>query len=124
MRNRFLAVMFALVMTLMLVPTVAMAEDADPTSGFCGGDTTAEKNSTISDSVNVYGVDTLFSIDIYENVKWRLDKNENAGDTYTLTLTGSAIMADYRKGSVRPWDDYASKITKLVVESSVTSVGS
>ena len=125
MKNRFLAVMFALVMTLMLVPTVVMAQGTGTNlTGFCGGDTTAEKNSTISDSVNVYGVDTLFSIDIYENVKWRLDKNENAGDTYTLTLTGSGIMADYRKGSVRPWINYASKITKLVVGSGVTSVGS
>ena len=121
MKKRMLSLLLALVMVLVLVPTVALAEDAS-LAGFCGGDANTEKFGTITGKTWVYGNLTTFSTDIYKNVSWRLD--ENGTDTYTLTLSGSGKMADYLAGSVRPWNSYASKITKLIVEDGVSSVGS
>ena len=121
MKKRILSLLLALVMVLVLVPTVALAEDAS-LAGFCGGDANTEKFETITGKTWVYGNLTTFSTDIYKNVSWRLD--ENGTDTYTLTLSGSGKMADYLAGSVRPWNSYASKITKLIVEDGVSSVGS
>lgn len=121
MKKRMLSLLLALVMVLTILPTVALAEDAS-LAGFCGGDANAEKFETITGKTWVYGNLTTFSTDIYKNVSWRLD--ENGTDTYTLTLSGSGKMADYLAGSVRPWNSYASKITKLIVEDGVSSVGS
>lgn len=121
MKKRILSLLLALVMVLVLVPTVALAEDAS-LAGFCGGDANTEKFETITGKTWVYGNLTTFSTDIYKNVSWRLD--ENGTDTYTLTLSGSGKMADYLAGSVQPWNSYASKITKLIVEDGVSSVGS
>ena len=121
MKKRMLSLLLALVMVLVFVPTVALAEDAS-LAGFCGGDANTEKFETITGKTWVYGNLTTFSTDIYKNVSWRLD--ENGTDTYTLTLSGSGKMADYLAGSVRPWNSYASKITKLIVEDGVSSVGS
>lgn len=121
MKKRILSLLLALVMVLTILPTVALAEDAS-LAGFCGGDANAEKEKTITGATWVYGVKTDFSTDIYKNVSWRLDKNGT--DTYTLTLSGSGKMADYLAEKVRPWYSYASKITKLIVEDGVSSVGS
>ena len=121
MKKRILSLLLALVMVLTILPTVALAEDAW-LAGFCGGDANAEKEKTITGATWVYGVKTDFSTDIYKNVSWRLDKNGT--DTYTLTLSGSGKMADYLAEKVRPWYSYASKITKLIVEDGVSSVGS
>lgn len=121
MKKRILSLLLALVMVLTILPTVALAEDASLV-GFCGGDANTEKFETITGKTWVYGNLTTFSTDIYKNVSWRLD--ENGTDTYTLTLSGSGKMADYLAGSVRPWNSYASKITKLIVEDGVSSVGS
>ena len=117
--KKLLAIMLALIMVLAMVP--AMADDP-VLQGYCGGDANAEKIDTITDKTWVYGKETIFSTDIYKNVSWRLD--ENGTDTYTLTLSGSGKMADYLAGKVRPWNSYASKITKLIVEDGVSSVGS
>ena len=117
--KKLLAIMLALIMVLAMVP--ALADDPVP-QGYCGGDASTEWFETITGTTWVYGTKTNFSTDIYKNVRWRLDKNGT--DTYTLTLSGSGKMADYRAGSVRPWKDYASKITKLIVEDGVSSVGS
>lgn len=121
MKKRILSLLLALVMVLTILPTVALAEGAS-LAGFCGGDANTEKFETITGNTWVYGKPTTFSTDIYKNVSWRLDKNGT--DTYTLTLSGSGKMADYLAGSVRPWNSYASKITKLIVEDGVSSVGS
>lgn len=121
MKKRMLSLLLALVMVLTILPTVALAEDAS-LAGFCGGDANTEKFETITGATWVHGKQTDFSTDIYKNVSWRLD--ENGTDTYTLTLSGSGKMADYLAGSVRPWYSYASKITKLIVEDGVSSVGS
>ncbi|MDO4390365.1 MAG: leucine-rich repeat protein [Clostridia bacterium] len=117
--KKLLAIMLALVMVLAMVPALA---DDQVTQGYCGGDVNAEKFNTITGTTWVYGTKTNFSTDIYKNVSWRLD--ENGTGTYTLTLSGSGKMADYLAGKVRPWNSYASKITKLIVENGVSSVGS
>ena len=117
--KKTLAIMLALIMVLAMVP--ALADDPVP-QGYCGGDANTEKVGTIIGKTWVYGALTDFSTDIYKNVSWRLD--ENGTDTYTLTLSGSGKMADYLAGKVRPWNSYASKITKLIVEDGVSSVGS
>ena len=117
--KKILAIMLALIMVLAMVP--ALADDPVP-QGYCGGDEKTEWSETITGKTWVYDKQTGFSTDIYKNVSWRLDKNGT--DTYTLTLSGSGKMADYLAGNVRPWNSYASKITKLIVEDGVSSVGS
>ena len=117
--KKLLAIMLALVMVLAMVPALA---DEPVLQGYCGGDEKTEWSETITGKTWVYDKQTGFSTNIYKNVRWRLDKNGT--DTYTLTLSGSGKMADYLAGSVRPWKDYASKITKLIVEDGVSSVGS
>ena len=118
--KKLLAIMLALIMVLAMVPALA---EGPVLQGYCGGEANnTEKVGTITGKTWVYGVQTDFSTDIYKNVSWRLD--ENGTDTYTLTLSGSGKMADYLAASVRPWNSYASKITKLIVEDGVSSVGS
>ena len=121
MKKRLWAVLLTICLVAALLPTTALAADS-VLQGYCGGDANTEKSATITGTTWVYGVKTSFSTDIYKNVSWRLDKNGT--DTYTLTLSGSGKMADYLAGSVRPWNSYASKITKLIVEDGVSSVGS
>ena len=119
--KKFISVLLALVMALSLCAT-AWADDPVLT-GFCGADSSSEKAETLTGNTWVYGTKTPFSTDIYKNVSWKLEKNGET-DTYTMTISGSGAMADYLAGSVRPWNSYAGKITKLVVESGVTTVGS
>lgn len=108
-------------------PTPASPETAgDETkamSGNCGGDESAQQTSTITGKTWEYGEQKDFSINIYDNAKWALTSNGD-GSTYTLTISGKGAMADYLSGAVRPWNDYASSITKLIVEDGITSVGS
>lgn len=42
----------------------------------------------------------------------------------TLTITGSGAMADYSDAAPAPWQDCPTKITTVVVESGVTTIGS
>ena len=117
MKKRLLAWILVLMLAVTLLPTAALAEDAS-LAGFCGGDANAELAETITGSTWA----GPYSIDIYKNVRWQLDKNED--NAYTLTLSGSGVMADYLAGSARPWNTYAKSITKLVVEDGISSVGS
>ena len=119
--KKLISVLLALVMALSLCAT---AWAGDPVlTGFCGADSTSEKAETITGNTWVYGTKTPFSTDIYKNVSWKLEKNGET-DTYTMTISGSGAMADYLAGSARPWNSYVGKITKLVVENGVTTVGS
>lgn len=97
---RLLSALLALAMLFALMPTAAFAEGSDPpTSGHCG----AKGNE--------------------ENVTWSLDSDG------TLTISGTGKMADYGKANnssvykIPPWDDHRDKITKLVVQAGVTSIG-
>ena len=70
MKKRILSLLLALVMVLVLVPTVALAEDTPAMSGTCG----ASGNEN--------------------NVKWELNDVDGDGN-YTLTISGTGAMADY-----------------------------
>lgn len=51
-----------------------------------------------------------------QNLTWSIDGN-------VLTISGSGPMNDYRKASDQPWYKYRSSVTKVVVNSGVTTVG-
>ena len=70
MKKRILSLLLALVMVLVLVPTVALAEDTPAMSGTCG----ASGNEN--------------------NVKWELTDVDGDGN-YTLTISCTGAMADY-----------------------------
>ena len=98
--KKTLAIMLALIMVLAMVPALA---DDPPTSGNCGASGNENK------------------------VTWKLEQNnaDTANPTYTLTISGSGAMADYKDTGWRsqPWGTYAEKITKFVVEEGVTVIG-
>lgn len=98
MKKRILSLLLALVMVLVLVPTVALAEDTPAMSGTCG----ASGNEN--------------------NVKWELTDVDGDGN-YTLTISGTGAMADYTGWQKQPWKGYANQITKFVVEDGVTTIG-
>ncbi|MBO4676201.1 MAG: leucine-rich repeat protein, partial [Oscillospiraceae bacterium] len=50
------------------------------------------------------------------NLTWTLDSDG------VLTISGTGAMADYN-GNARPWADYMSAITSVVLEDGVTSIG-
>ena len=97
MKKRILSLLLALVMVLVLVPTVALAEDAPTMSGTCG----ASGNEN--------------------NVKWELTDVDGDGN-YTLTISGTGAMADYTGWQSQPWKGYANQITRFVVEDGVTNI--
>ena len=98
MKKRILSLLLALVMVLVLVPTVALAEGAPTMSGTCG----ASGNEN--------------------NVKWELTDVDGDGN-YTLTISGTGAMADYTGWQKQPWKGYANQITRFVVEDGVTTIG-
>ncbi len=98
MKKRILSLLLALVMVLVLVPTVALAEDTPAMSGTCG----ASGNEN--------------------NVKWELTDVDGDGK-YTLTISGTGAMADYLGWQKQPWKGYANQITRFVVEDGVTTIG-
>ena len=97
MKKRILSLLLALVMVLVLVPTIALAEDAPTMSGTCG----ASGNEN--------------------NVKWELTDVDGDGN-YTLTISGTGAMADYTGWQSQPWKGYANQITRFVVEDGVTNI--
>ena len=97
MKKRILSLLLALVMVLVLVPTVALAEDTPAMSGTCG----ASGNEN--------------------NVKWELTDVDGDGN-YTLTISGTGAMADYTGWQSQPWKGYANQITRFVVEDGVTNI--
>ena len=52
-----------------------------------------------------------------DNAKWKYDDTTN-----TLTIFGKGAMADYYLSS-RPWSDYYSDVTTVVVERGITHIG-
>lgn len=80
-------------------------------SGYCGGDTTANSDSY------PYGEDKTQYV--YDNLTWQL--TENGSNTYTLSITGNGVMANwaYIEGGIRnavissPWSEYSNRITEI-----------
>ena len=145
MKKRLLAGLMAMCLVLTLLPASALAVEGDsaqnidneasslnsvetleepdpPTSGYCGGDESAQQIDSITGKTWVYGEQKDFTTYIYDNAEWALSSNGDG--TYTLTISGDGAMADYQTGASRPWNSYVPSITKLVVEDGVTSVGS
>ncbi|MBQ6329509.1 MAG: leucine-rich repeat domain-containing protein [Kiritimatiellae bacterium] len=56
-----------------------------------------------------------------EDLPWTLS---GEGDNLTLTITGTGAMYDYFGGFYTPWYDRASKITSIVFNGEVTTIGS
>lgn len=52
-----------------------------------------------------------------ENLNWKLTK---AG---TLTISGNGAMPDYESSSEQPWNDFADRIQRIVIEDGVTNIG-
>lgn len=71
------------------------------------------------------------------NVTWKLEQNnqDSENPTYTLTISGSGAMANYNvdtsnqstngyyKVTDSPWLNYADKITKIDLSTSITKIG-
>lgn len=58
------------------------------------------------------------SMDVSAETSWDFDS-----DTGTLTISGTGDMKNYNAGVSKPWDDYKSQISKIVIENGVTSIG-
>lgn len=56
------------------------------------------------------------------NLTYELTQNTDDPDTYTLTIRGEGAMYDYGSSTV-PWNAQKSKITSVVIENGVTSIG-
>lgn len=56
------------------------------------------------------------------NLTYELTQNTDGPDTYTLTIRGEGAMYDYSSSTV-PWNAQKSKITSVVIENGVTSIG-
>ena len=99
MKKKILSMLLVLLMVVSLVPTAALADDADNVidSGYCGG----EGDGT--------------------NLTWTLYKNG------TLEISGTGKMASWTTssgGQSAPWcNKYYSTINSIVIDAGVTSIG-
>lgn len=58
------------------------------------------------------------------NLTYKLTKNTDDPDTYTLTIGGEGAMYNYGNTYITvPWDAQKSRITSVVIEDGVTSIG-
>lgn len=58
------------------------------------------------------------------NLTYELTQNTDDPDTYTLTIRGEGAMYDYSSSyTTVPWNAQKSKITSVVIENGVTSIG-
>jgi hypothetical protein len=55
-----------------------------------------------------------------ENLEWVLTGEE---DNYTLTVSGTGKMKDYKWKDKTPWKNYSSSIKTIEINSGVTSIG-
>ena len=62
-----------------------------------------------------------------DNLTWRLS---GAGDSYTLTISGSGVMDDYTRPTIdgdnsriSPWFSYQTPVTNVIIEDGVTTIG-
>lgn len=135
MKRRFFAMLLSLAMLFTLAPTAFAAENGS------NGSQSTEMRGNCGATGNK------------SNVKWELTKNneDNESPTYTLTISGSGDMMDWKDHSKtvddthcgnasaesgdtscevndcmlsRPWQNYIDNITKVVVGDGITSIGS
>ena len=140
MRKRILAAALSLCLVLSLLPTAALAYtregDETPTSGYCGGDTSAAEFTYRYTALNTSNQPVDKERTVRQNLEWEVTLNED-GQTYTLNITGTGDMADFDWDGGKsqdkidyptyaPWCvyDYSPKITEIHIGDKVTSVGS
>ena len=92
--KKLLSIILSVLMVVTMIPFTPLTASAAETTIIAQGECGAEGSS----------------------VQWMLD------DTGTLTIFGTGAMADYGSSS-RPWEDYETEITTVVVENGVTYVG-
>lgn len=101
-QNKVLAILLAIMMTMTMLPSIVLAQGADPNmSGNCGA--TQE-----------------------DHITWELKQNneDSYNPTYTLIISGEGAMADYASQGEVPWGAYLdSQITEGIVEDGITHLG-
>ena len=80
-RKLVLALMLSLMMLVTMIPSFSFADET-------GGAASGATSTAMSGNCGATGSD----------VKWKLEQNNNdaANPTYTLTISGSGAMADYK----------------------------
>ena len=117
MKQRLLATLLSLCMLVGLMPTTAFATELDVDT--VAGEGTADNPWDVSG-----GGDG-------NHVTAYLEQNneDSSSPTYTLTISGSGAMKDFKKGSDlttsdRPWISVRSKISEVCVEEGIDYIGS
>ena len=118
MKKRMLASLLSLCLIVGLLPTAALAAE-DPVDG----NITASTDATPLAGDGMSG--TCGAKDNEDSVTWKLERNNDdpSSPTYTLTISGTGAMADYGREKDQPWYQYADKITEVVIEDGVTTIG-
>lgn len=131
MKKRLWAVLLTVCLIVTLLPTTAMAAEnaTPPTSGYCGGDTTAEPYEYLWQGVK----DEHATQTVYKNIAWELVPNgsNDEGTTYKLVLTGSGPMFDFTQQWMtgvgaetdEPWWDLHLQITAVDIADGITTIG-
>ena len=107
--------------TITLVPakeptTTEQGNNAYYTCTSCKGMYKDEKATQIT-TIKAETLPSLSDNSCGANLTWAVDENG------TLTVSGTGDMADYTYKANAPWYGYREKITSVVVESGVTSIG-
>ena len=107
--------------TITLVPakeptTTEQGNNAYYTCTSCKGMYKDEKATQIT-TIKAVTLPSLSDNSCGANLTWAVDENG------TLTVSGTGDMADYTYKANAPWYGYREKITSVVVESGVTSIG-
>ena len=107
--------------TITLVPakeptTTEQGNNAYYTCTSCKGMYKDEKATQIT-TIEAETLPSLSDNSCGANLTWAVDENG------TLTVSGTGDMADYTYKANAPWYGYREKITSVVVESGVTSIG-
>lgn len=76
-------------------------------------------------AVSAFAEESTLTYDCGESVTATLSPNSDGAETYTLTIRGKGPMKNYDMDSVHsvPWYDAIPKITRLIVDNGVTSLG-
>lgn len=76
-------------------------------------------------AVSAFAEESPLTYDCGESVTATLSPNSDGAGTYTLTIRGKGPMKNYDMDSVHsvPWYDAIPKITRLIVDNGVTSLG-
>lgn len=118
MKKRLLSAILSFCMLLTMAPTVAFAAD---------GDDEAANTISLADATETSG--TCGAGDSEDSVKWNFNSS-----TGTLTISGTGKMSNLNNSTetenisagagTYPWANLKDRITKIVIDDGVTSIGS